>query len=202
VPLRFRILVVRLVRVRLRRARGRRPDTAVLKTRRFAVELPAASVEPSSRRHHPARAAAKENTMPHRTVTQFSVVVPNEPGELAKVTYLLSQEEVNIEGVLSVNVGDTASIQFVADGGSAVRRRLEAAGLAVLENQVFHIQLPNKPEHLNELARELAADGINILSLYGNVEGDLVKLVLAVDQPESAARVMARLGIAAAGQPR
>ncbi len=133
-----------------------------------------------------------------QTVTQYSVVVPNEPGELARVTHLLTEEGVNLEGVISVNVGDTSNVQFVAGRSDGLRRRLEDAGLRVLENQVFHIQLRREPEELNRLATALCDDGINILSLYGNLDGELVKLVLAVDRPERAAAVLSRLRVPAA----
>lgn len=136
--------------------------------------------------------------MSRQTLTQYGVIVSNEPGELARVTHLLSEEGVNLEGVLSVNAGDTSSVQFVTARSTNLRRRLEQAGLQVQEQEVFHVQLRRRTAELNRLASALSAEGVNILSLYGNLEGERVKVVLAVDRPQKAAAVLSRFRVAQA----
>lgn len=145
-----------------------------LRTRRFTVALP-------------------NEQIPAQTVTQYSVLTSNEPWMLAKVTQLLSREDINISGMMTMNVGDNASIQFLAARNLGLREKLEQAGLRVLENEVFHLRLPNRPAQLNKLCEGLAEKSISVRSLYGTVDGDAVKLVLAVDQPENAAPVVSKI---------
>lgn len=130
-----------------------------------------------------------------QTMTQYSILTNNEPWMLARVTQLLSKEEVNIAGMMTVNVGDTAAIQFIADKDHGLRQKLESAGMPVLEKEVFHLEIPNQPDELNRLVRTLAEREIHIRSLYGTVENDRVKLVLAVDQPENAAPIVAQFAL-------
>lgn len=148
----------------------------VLTTRRFTadVSLPAAA----------------------RTTTQFSVTTSNEPWMLARLTQVLSAEEVAISGMMTLHFGDQAAIQFFAkkDG---LKQKLEQAGLPVTEREVFRCELSNEPEELNRLVRSLAERDVTINSLYGTVDGSRVKIVLAVDQPEQASEVIDQLGVRA-----
>ena len=132
----------------------------------------------------------RESAVPGRMVTQYSVLTSNEPWMLAKVTQLLSREEVSISGLMTMHVGDTASIQFLADKNHSLREKLESAGLRVHENEVFHLSLPNKAHEINKLCESLAEKQIQIRSMVGTVDGDQVKLVLSVDKPENAATLV------------
>ena len=44
--------------------------------------------------------------------TRYNIVVKNKPGELAKLTKLLSDIGVNVSSLMVANIGDQASIQF------------------------------------------------------------------------------------------
>lgn len=143
------------------------------------------------------RLAEGKALTPKLTVTQFSVLVPNEPGTLAQVTQLLLNEEVRINGLRTVNLGDKASIQFLAGKRTGLRRKLEDAGFLVVENEVFHLQLPKRCAELDRLAQCLAEQQINILSLYGAGDGENIRFVLSVDRTQEAAKLMAHLGVQA-----
>jgi hypothetical protein len=146
-----------------------------LRTRRFIVALEA------------------ENAAEPK-VTQFSVMTSSEPWMLAKLTNLLSKEGINISGMMTMNVGDTACVQFTAGKTSGLRQKLEEAGLKVSENEVLQVQIPNKPEDLNRLCKSLAEKMINVQSLYGTADGHTVKIVLSTDQPKTCASVVNEIG--------
>lgn len=129
-----------------------------------------------------------------RSAPQFSVIVPHEPGALARLTQLLSKERVEVQGMVTERLGDSATVRFVTNREDGLRRRLEDAGFPVLENEVFHVEIPNKLAELNRLARILAEERINILSLYSLANGQKARCVLAVDQPERAAQAIAKSG--------
>ena len=61
--------------------------------------------------------------------TRYNLVVRNKPGELAKLTKLLSEEGVNLCSLMVANGGDKASIQFSLPQESAVLERLWKSGL-------------------------------------------------------------------------
>ncbi len=127
--------------------------------------------------------------------TQFRVTVPNLPGMLAKVTSLLLRNKINITGMMTESLGDVVHIRLLADRESGVTRVLENAGYPVLEVQVFKIDVPNKPGGLNRLAKALAEEDVNILCVYGTASvGARAKIVLAVDQQEKAAPIVAKWG--------
>jgi acetolactate synthase small subunit len=44
--------------------------------------------------------------------TRYNIVVKNKPGELAKLTKLLTDVGVNVSSLIVANIGDMASIQF------------------------------------------------------------------------------------------
>lgn len=151
----------------------------ILCTRRFTVDL-----------DEPRREGA-------RTLAHYSVLADNEPWVLARVTQLLSKEDVSISGVMTVDVGGRAAIQFLADKNHGLRQKLQDAGMNVDEKEVFHLEISNSPDELNRLVRALAEREIAIRSLLGTVEGGIVKLVLSVDQPHAAAPILEQFSGAA-----
>ena len=145
-----------------------------LRTRRFTVSL--------------------ESDVTRDGMTQYSVMTNNEPWMLAKLTQVLSKEGINISGMMTMNVGDTACVRFLAGRGAGLKEKLEHAGLQVTENDVLRLQIPNRPEELNRLCKSLAEKMINVHALYGSEEGQNVKLVLSVDKPQNCASLVNEMG--------
>lgn len=124
--------------------------------------------------------------------TQFSVTVPHRPGMLSRMTKLLSDAGVNIDGLSTESRGESADIRFTADRPEMIFPLLRGGGYHVLDIQVFRLSLPAGPWKLHVLAHELAKEGVNILSLWGAARGLSADLVIAVDRSEKAAPVIAR----------
>lgn len=61
---------------------------------------------------------------------RYNIVVKNRPGELAKLTKLLSDAGMNVTGLRIANLGDKSSIQFAAPrtGGRRHGRRRAGPG--------------------------------------------------------------------------
>lgn len=137
-----------------------------------------------------------------RMSTQVSVLAPNRPGMLAKITQILSREGVDLSGVVTERIGDQTAIRFVTERENGLRRKLVDAGFPVLENKVFNLEMPNRPGEINRLARLLAEEGANIVSLYSTSHESRARCVVSVDRPEAAARALARGGIEVIDQER
>lgn len=60
---------------------------------------------------------------------RYSIVVKNRPGELAKLTKLLSDAGMYVSGLRIANLGDKASIQFAMPRKGGRRQPLRRAGM-------------------------------------------------------------------------
>lgn len=65
----------------------------------------------------------------NKTAKQFSLVVRNRPGELAKLTKFLSDEMINVSALQVANLGTRASIQFETRTECNLRKQLRKTGL-------------------------------------------------------------------------
>ena len=57
--------------------------------------------------------------MRQMNTARYNIVVKNRPGELAKVTKLLSDAGMNVNSLRIANLGDKASIQFATQNKRA-----------------------------------------------------------------------------------
>jgi acetolactate synthase small subunit len=64
-----------------------------------------------------------------RKPTRYSIVVKNKPGELAKLTKLLSDVGVNLTSLMVASIGDKASIQFSTPHEDDLPERLCRSGM-------------------------------------------------------------------------
>lgn len=127
-------------------------------------------------------------------ITQYSVSFHNAPRTHSLLSRLLAKEKIKSQAMHTARCGDRIAVQFLAPKSDALRDRLERTGATVQEDQVFQLELPNRPSELHKLTKALGDEGINILSLYSVVEGDAIRMVLAVDEPANAVALVERLG--------
>jgi hypothetical protein len=82
-------------------------------------------------------------------------------------------------------------VHLVVDDVKKVEDALEDAGFSYSEQDVLHIEVPNKPGALGELARKLAAKNINITSGYATTvkASRKASVVLGVSDLDEAAHV-------------
>jgi hypothetical protein len=118
----------------------------------------------------------------------FTLILDDRPGELARVGEVLGDAGVNIGG-LAAFTGDGRGLIHVLVDDDAVERAtsaLKAAKLGVAdEREVLVIDVVDRPGTLGELTRQLAAANVNIDLAYTTFGGG-VKIVIATDDLESA----------------
>jgi hypothetical protein len=127
-------------------------------------------------------------------MTQYNVEVAEEPSVHAKIARLLVADKIPYKSMATIRLRDKTTIQFLAPKNDALRDKLMAIGIKVREEQIFQLELPRHPWELHRLAKSLAEKGINILSLYSKIEGDNMRIVLAVDQTANAVELIRTLG--------
>jgi hypothetical protein len=124
--------------------------------------------------------------------TNVTVVLNDEPGQLATLGEATGAAGVNIEGMCAFT-GEGRGIIHLLIADDAVERAvaaLERAGMGVADRrEVLVVDAANKPGSLGELARELSASGVNIELLYTTFGG--VRIVIATDDMDSARAALA-----------
>lgn len=100
--------------------------------------------------------------------TQFSIVLANRTGELAKLADVMAKANVNIEA-LAISDGIHAGVvKLVVADPAAARSAFTEAKLSFCEQEVCALPLPNKPGALARLCAKLAEEGHSIDYVYGS----------------------------------
>ena len=125
-------------------------------------------------------------------VTQISVLLEHEPGELSRVSDLLGHEGVNIGAITLADASDAAIVRFIPDDPEKGVQVLKNAGYHVNTRQVIAVETPDHPGGLNAVLKPLAENGINVLYLYPFLRraGDKAILIFRTDDTEKAEQVL------------
>jgi hypothetical protein len=112
--------------------------------------------------------------------TDLTVYVDDHPGELARVTGLLGDADVNIHGFCAVRSGGgRAEVHLLIDDMAAAFSSLAAAGVEVAsEQEVLVVGVQDRPGVLGDAARRLGAAGVNVTLAYLATD---TRLVFAAD---------------------
>jgi hypothetical protein len=124
--------------------------------------------------------------------TNLTVILKDEPGELAKLGGATGAVGVNIEGMCAFTGEGRGIIHLLIADDAAERAvaALENEGMGIADRrEVLVVDVANQPGSLAECARELTAAGVNIELLYAAFGG--VKLVIATDDLENARAALA-----------
>jgi hypothetical protein len=118
----------------------------------------------------------------------FTVILDDRPGELARLGQVLGDASVNIGGLAAFTGEGRGMIHVLVDDDAVSRATaaLKAAHMGVAdEREVLVIDAEDRPGTLGELTRQLAEANVNIDLAY-TTYGSGVKLVIATDDLESA----------------
>jgi hypothetical protein len=122
---------------------------------------------------------------------QFSIDIKNRVGELAKVTELMAEHAINIVALACETAGSRPMIRVVTEDQASTRKALEKSGRDFSEQEILVIKLIDRPGELSKMARRLAREGINVVSIYifGKSRG-MTEIALAVDDHHKAKNVL------------
>jgi hypothetical protein len=117
----------------------------------------------------------------------LTVILKDEPGQLAALGEATGRAGVNIQGMAALTGEGRGVIHLLLDddAAGAAHRALEEAGLGVAdEREVLVIDVEDRPGSLGGLARTLGDANVNIEFAYTTFGG--IKLVIATDDLEAA----------------
>jgi hypothetical protein len=124
--------------------------------------------------------------------TDLTVILSDEPGELARLGEITGAAGVNIRGLAAFTGEGRGVIHVLVDDDVVDRARaeLDDAGIGVADaREVLVVDIQDRPGSLGELARELSEANVNIDLAYTTFGG--VKLVIATDDLENARAALA-----------
>ena len=117
--------------------------------------------------------------------TNLTVVLKDEPGQLAELGQATGQAGINLLGMSALTGEGTGVINILVEDGPAARSALESAGMGVADSQeALVVNVEDRPGTLGQLARELAEAGVNIELLYSTFSG--VRVAIVTDDLASA----------------
>ncbi len=100
-------------------------------------------------------------------VKLLSFTLPNKIGQLAAVTELLAQGDVNIIALRAAESGAHAEFVLGMKNVGKAKKALAPLGVEMKELEAIRIEVPNKAGRFEKVARKLAAAGVNIQSTWG-----------------------------------
>lgn len=98
--------------------------------------------------------------------SQLSVFASNQPGVLANICGLLSDEKINIFGFTVVDHIDHSLVRLVVDNPTKAAHLLGEAGLLVLETEVIRLNVHFGPGSLESVAQAMSDASLNIDYAY------------------------------------
>lgn len=91
----------------------------------------------------------------------FTVLLKNQPGELAQLSELIADRGVNMM-LCGVTAGSQGIVALICDDDDAARQALTSAGLDFNERDALTVRLPDQPGQAALLARRLADAHVNM----------------------------------------
>jgi hypothetical protein len=97
---------------------------------------------------------------------QLTVLVPNQPGQLAKITEVLAAQGINIEDFDVESNGADGLISLTVDKYDEALRALRDAGYRSVTQDTLLIRLEDRPGALAAVAARLKEAGLDLRSMH------------------------------------
>ena len=98
--------------------------------------------------------------------TRIIVIVPDEPGSLARVTEVLGEAEINIESIDGRTVGELGVITLRTNDDDAALHALIEADLRAVTSDAIVFHLPDRPGALAGVAQLFGNHQVNVRSIH------------------------------------
>jgi len=121
--------------------------------------------------------------------TDLSVILEDNPGELARLGEATGQNGINVQGMAAFTGDGRGVIHLLVDEPDRARAALDEAGIGIAdEREALVVDVENQPGSLGELARRLAEASVNIELAYTTFGG--VRIVIVTDDLDAARSVL------------
>lgn len=121
--------------------------------------------------------------------TDLTVILEDQPGELARLGEAAGQDGVNLEGMAAFTGDGRGVIHVLVEDAVKARAALDAAEIRIAdEREALVVDIQNQPGSLGELSRRLGEANVNIELAYTTFGG--VKVVIVTDDMDAARAVL------------
>lgn len=130
-------------------------------------------------------------------IKQISIFASNEPGQIVKVTDILSEQNIDIRAMCVADTQDFGIIRLIVSDAEKAKQALKSRDCVVSATDVLGIRIADKPGSSGKALRLLADNDINLDYMYAfiTVSKENACLVLRVQNPEEAEKILAENGV-------
>ena len=94
------------------------------------------------------------------------VIVPHEPGALARITEVLGEAEINIESIDGRSIGELGVITLSTSDDDAALHALLKADLRAVTSDAIVFHLPDRPGALASVAQRFSRHRLNVRTIH------------------------------------
>lgn len=135
------------------------------------------------------------------TIPQISVFLENKAGQLADITGILSDNQVNMRAINIAETADYGVLRLIVDDASKASSILLEQGFILTMTPVVGVAVPDTPGGLSKVLGVISAAGIDVeymYSVFGQKEGQAC-MIFRVADTDGLAAVFEKNGIAMIG---
>lgn len=137
-------------------------------------------------------------------IRQISVFMENKVGRIMEITEVLAKNNINIRALSLADTSDFGILRMIVDNIEKTLKVLKAKGFIVKDSYVVAVEVPDKPGGLAAVLKVLGKKGINVEYMYAFFKQPENKalLIFRFENPEDAASILIKNGIAVAGEEK
>ena len=130
-------------------------------------------------------------------IRQISVFLENRPGQLADITKILYENDINLRALNIAETADYGVLRLITDHTTLTPDKLREAGYIANISKVIGAAVPDRPGGLASLLSVIADEGIDVGYMYSILghTGDLSYMIFRVADIERAEGVLEKHGI-------
>lgn len=132
------------------------------------------------------------------TIPQISVFLENKAGQLADITGILSENQVNMRAINIAETADYGVLRLIVDDASKASSILLEQGFILTMTPVVGVAVPDTPGGLSKVLSVISTEGIDVeymYSVFGQKDGQAC-MIFRVADTDGLAAVLEKNGIA------
>lgn len=124
------------------------------------------------------------------TIQQISVFLENRAGQLAEITTILAQNQINMRALHIAETSDYGVLRMIVDRPQKAASLLLEHGFVLSMTPVLAVVVPDEPGALGKILTLLAKENIDVeyvYSVFGQVQGRACMIFRVADLDKLAA---------------
>ncbi len=130
------------------------------------------------------------------TIHQISVFLENRAGQLADITGILADAQIDLRAINIAETADYGVVRLIVNDPQRASSILLQHGFILTMTPVVAVSVPDRPGGLAQVLRLLPGEGIDVeymYSVFGQVDG--LAMIFRVADPEKLIAVLQANGI-------